>query len=43
MKIEKKQYEKPEAKKHKAAAVVSGSSCSCYNFTARRCGTTYYH
>jgi len=42
MKKEKKQYEKPEAKKHKAAAVVSGS-CSCTTYTARQCGFTYYH
>ena len=43
MKKEKKQYQKPEAKKHKAAAVVSGSFCACSYYSVRKCSGTYYH
>lgn len=39
----KKEYIKPEIKKHKAVAVVSGSDCSCNVYSASTCGNTYYH
>lgn len=38
---EKKKYEKPQAKKHKSVAVVSGSSCGSYTSTTS--GDTYYY
>ena len=40
-KIEKKAYVTPEIKKHKAAAIVSGSGCSYYKSSSS--GTTYYY
>jgi hypothetical protein len=38
----KKSYKKPEAKKHKSAALVSGS-CDCSYYSRRTCGDSYYH
>ena len=39
----KKSYVKPEAKKHKAAAIVSGSSDSCSLYRSSSDGLVYYH
>jgi hypothetical protein len=39
--VTKKQYSKPEVRKHKSVAVVSGSGCSYYN--SKTSGNTYYH
>ncbi len=39
-KVEKKVYETPEIKKHKAASIVSGTGCSYYS--ERVSGGTYY-
>ena len=39
-KTEKKVYETPEIKKHKAASIVSGTGCSYYS--ERVSGGTYY-
>ena len=39
--VAKKQYAKPEIRKHKSVAVVSGSGCSSYN--SKKDGNTYYH
>ena len=36
----RKEYKKPEVKKHKSVAVVSGSGCSYYSH--RSYGYTYY-
>lgn len=37
----RKEYKKPEVKKHKSVAVVSGSGCSYYSRSSN--GYTYYH
>jgi hypothetical protein len=38
---EKKVYQKPQAKKHKSAALISGSGCSSYS--SRTSGNSYYY
>jgi hypothetical protein len=38
---EKKVYQKPEAKKHKSAALISGSGCNSYS--SRTSGNSYYY
>lgn len=41
-KAEKKVYETPEIKKHKAASIVSGTGCSYYSERVGSEGTYYW-